>query len=105
MMHLKHLGIFVDTAYQFIMNDFKHPTIKKMVKKEMNNWLSVSEKLVGYYKKELKEDEKIEAFEDKVACLYEVSKAVFSLPREEVYRVTDIFKNLNNLIEQQNEKL
>ena len=51
------------------------------------------------------EDEKIEAFEDKVSCLYEVSKVVFSLPREEVYRVTDIFKNLNNLIEQQNEKL
>lgn len=103
MMHLKHLGIFVDTAYQFIVNDFKHPTIQKMVKQEMNRWLSLSEKLIGYYKKELKEDEKVEEFEDKVACLYEVSKVVFSLPKEELEKVTDIFKKINYAISQTEE--
>jgi len=100
MIYLKHLGIFVDTVHQFMMNDFKNPLMKQIVKREFNRWLSVSDKLVTYYKKEMGDEAEVELFEEKVSCLYEVAKIIFSVPSEELENITETFKNLNKVIEQ-----
>ena len=99
MIYLKHLGIFVDTVHQFMMNDFKNPLIKQIVKREFNRWLAVSDKLVSCYKKEMGDEAEVELFEEKVSCLYEVAKVIFSVPSEELENITETFKNLNKVIE------
>jgi hypothetical protein len=54
MMYLKDLAIFADVANQYLSNDFKHPTIVMLVKKEFNAWFKQTDKLIDSYKKHLK---------------------------------------------------
>jgi len=96
-MQLKHLALFVDVVNQFMVTDFKNPNIKKLVKKEFNSWLQLSYNLVKSYKKYM-DDEEIEDFEDRVACIYEISKVALNLPKEELINIMETFKKLNNVM-------
>jgi len=99
-MELKHLAIFVDVVNQFISLDFKHPSIKQLVKKEFNAWVKQSDKLVDSYKKYM-DDETIVHFEEKVECIYEVVKVINNLPKEELENITNRFKEINDALSKQ----
>jgi len=98
-MHLKDLAIFADVANQYLSNDFKHPAIVKLAKKEFNAWFKQTDRLIDSFKKQFKDEAEIEDFDDKVACVYELVKTALLVPKEEREKLTDTFKNINNDIE------
>lgn len=99
MMHLKDLVIFVDVVNQYLSNDFRHPSIVQLVKKEFNGWFKQTDKLIDSYKKHFKDEAEIEDFDDKVACIYEIVKTALLVPKEERGKLTETFKRINNAIE------